>query len=108
MNPGASVVITSTLITISEVAAHHQGPHHYHHSPLHSDGSVAVFSFLITRYTVLEAKDFAWITSNNPSKMILEAFVYIHKNFDTMNLPQKSFLCSIFLATGSMYANGTG
>ena len=30
MNLGASVMIASVSVTISKVAAHHQGPHQYH------------------------------------------------------------------------------
>ena len=59
MNLGASVTIASLCVTISKVAAHRQGLHQYHSPPLDSDGSMAIFGFLIDRYNVVEAKDFA-------------------------------------------------
>ena len=58
MNLGASVTIASVSVTISEVAAHHQGPHQNRSPTLGSDGSMAFFGLLLDRY-VVEAEDLA-------------------------------------------------
>ena len=47
MNLGASVTVASVSVTISEVAAHRQGPHQNRSPTLSSDGSMVVFGFLI-------------------------------------------------------------
>ena len=62
MNLGAPVTIASVSVTISEVAAHCQGPHQNCSLTLGSDGSMAVFGFLIDRYYIAEAEYLAWIT----------------------------------------------
>ena len=55
MNLGAPVTIVS--VTISEVAAHHQGPHQNRSPMLGPDGSMAFFG--LSQYSVIEAEDFA-------------------------------------------------
>ena len=72
----SSVAIASASVTFLKVATYCQGPHHYHCTMLHCDGSIPVFGSLFDRYNIVEHEDLAWITSNDPSRMILEAFVY--------------------------------
>ena len=89
MNLGASVTISSVSVTISKVAAHRQGPNQYHSPTLDSDGSMAVFGFLINRYNIVEAEDLAWFTL-----IILWKWSWrplFTRGFDTANLPRKKF-----------------
>ena len=89
MNLGASVTIASVSDTISEVAAHHQGPHQNRSPTLGSDGSMAFFGLLLDRYNVVEAEDLAWITlailRERSSRPLFT------RGFDTANLPRKIF-----------------
>ena len=58
MNLGASVTIANIPVSISEVAAHHQGPYQNRSPTLGFDGSMAFFGLLLDRY-VVEAEDLA-------------------------------------------------